>query len=166
MTTTYERLSEADEVLRRVVDIAPKTVIFDVEPLVAFWDTDQASLDEGIGSVLDGLRDVPSIEVVVFATNSLRRPGAITSGPTGAQVVYHAAARKPLRTKPYRALPQPGVVVGDQIATDGLLARRLGYAFLHYQPQLARMPRGPRAMKMLGRPLRLILFARGATSGH
>jgi len=38
MTTTYERLSEADEVLRRVVDIAPKTVIFDVEPLVAFWD--------------------------------------------------------------------------------------------------------------------------------
>ena len=160
MTTAYERLSDADEVLRRVADIAPKTVIFDVEPLVAFWDTDQASLDDGIGSTLAGLQDAPGIEVVVFATNSVRRPSAIASGRAGMRVLYYAAARKPLRTKPYRSLPRAGVVVGDQVATDGLLARRLGYTFLHYQPRLATMPRGPRAMRMLGRPLRPILFTR------
>jgi predicted HAD superfamily phosphohydrolase YqeG len=158
--TTYERLSEPDDVLRRVVDIAPRTVIFDVEPLVAFWDTDQASLDAGIGSTLERLRDVSAIEVIVFATNSVRRPSVIANGRPGTRVLYYAAARKPLRTKPYRSLPRDGVVVGDQVATDGLLARRLGYTFLHYEPPRATMSRGPRAMRMLGRPLRTILFTR------
>src|SRR5882757_10145392 len=95
MTTTYERLSDPAEVLRRVADIAPKTVIFDVEPLVAFWDTNQTSLDNGIEATLAGLQDVPGIEVVVFATNSLRRPGAIASSRAGTQVLYYASARKP-----------------------------------------------------------------------
>jgi hypothetical protein len=39
------------------------------------------------------------------------------------------------------------VVIGDQVATDGMLARRLGYTFLHYRPGLERVPViiGPRS---------------------
>jgi hypothetical protein len=42
-------------------------------------------------------------------------------------------------------------VIGDQVATDGLLARRLGYTFLHWSPQLADVPFRPRLMGLLGR---------------
>ena len=90
------------------------------------------------------------MRVVVFATNSARRPSAIPSLP-GVQVTYLASAGKPVRTAPYRALPRPGAVIGDQVATDGLLARRLGYTFLHWNPRLARVPLRPRLMGLLGR---------------
>ena len=66
-------------------------------------------------------------------------------------MTYLASAGKPLRTAPYRALPRPGAVIGDQVATDGLLARRLGYTFLHWSPQLVGVPLRPRLMGLLGR---------------
>jgi hypothetical protein len=59
--------------LNHIAKIAPRTVIFDVEPLVAFWDTDSAALERGIAQLLERLRDLTGIEVVVFATNSARR---------------------------------------------------------------------------------------------
>jgi hypothetical protein len=90
------------------------------------------------------------VQVVVFATNSDRRPSAMPSVP-GVRMVYLASAGKPLRTAPYRAFPRPGAVIGDQVATDGLLARRLGYTFLHWSPRLAGVPLGPRLMQLLGR---------------
>jgi hypothetical protein len=49
------------------------------EPLVAFWDTDTAALEHGIAQLLERLRDLIGIEVVVFATNSARRPTRITN---------------------------------------------------------------------------------------
>lgn len=112
-------------------------------PLVAFWDTDTATLDRGIASMLERRCDLPGVAVVVFATNSARRPTRPPNGHAHQQVRYLASAGKPLRTKPYRSLPRPGLVVGDQIRTDGLLARRFGYAFVHYQPHLHATPRGP-----------------------
>ena len=90
------------------------------------------------------------MRVVVFATNSARRPSAIPSLP-GVQVTYLASAGKPVRTAPYRALPRPGAVIGDQVATDGLLALRLGYTFLRWNPRLAGVPLRPRLMGLLGR---------------
>jgi hypothetical protein len=158
MTTSYERIDDPEQVLDHIAKLAPRTVIFDVEPLVAFWDTDTATLDRGIASLLNRLRDLTGVEVIVFATNSGRRPTRTPNGQAQQQVLYLASAGKPLRTKPYRSLPRPGLVVGDQVPTDGLLARCLGYGFVHYQPHLAGTPRGPRAMRMLGHPLRPILF--------
>ena len=58
----------------------------------------------------------------------------------------------------YREFPRPGVVVGDQIATGVVLARRLGYAFVYYRPQLARLLAGPWAMSQLGRIVRPLLY--------
>jgi len=52
------------------------------------------------------------------------------------------------------------VVIGDQVATDGILARRLGYAFVLFDPQLAGVPAGPRLMGAAGRLVRPLLFAR------
>ena len=85
--------------------------------------------------------------------SSPRTPPAASAIPSlpGVRVMYLASAGKPLRTAPYRALPRPGAVIGDQVATDGLLARRLGYTFLHWSPRLAGVPLRPRLMGLLGR---------------
>lgn len=54
------------------------------------------------------------------------------------------------------------MVIGDQLPTDGLLAYRLGYAFLHYAPHLASVPAGPRLMHGWGQFVRPLLFRRPA----
>jgi len=134
-----------------------RTMIFDVEPLVAWWDSSPESLDRGLTTVIEGLEEIPDVRVVVFATNSDRRPSTIPS-VTGVRVMYLASAGKPLRAAPYRALPRPGAVVGDQVATDGLLAYRLGYTFLHWSPPLTGVPPGPRLMQFLGRVAKPLFF--------
>jgi predicted HAD superfamily phosphohydrolase YqeG len=130
-----------------------------VEPLVAWWDSSRESLDQGIATIVSELNKAPDVRVVVFSTNSVRRPSAIPS-IRGVRLMYLASARKPLRTAPYRDLPRPGVVIGDQIATDGLLAHRLGYTFLHWSPRLTGVPLGPRLMHLLGRLAQPLFFAR------
>ena len=97
--------------------------------------------------------------MVCFATNSMRRPQAVPAC-AGARVVYLASADKPMRLAPYQGFPRPGAVVGDQIATDGLLARRLGYAFVDYSPPLGEIPAGPRLLGLLGRLIRPVAFSR------
>jgi len=89
-------------------------MIFDVEPLVAPWRGSQESLDQGIARILADARTVPSVRVVVFATNSARRPSSVPDCD-GLQVGYLASAEKPLRTAPYHDLPRPGAVAGDQL---------------------------------------------------
>ena len=150
MPAAYEQLTELDGVLARARELSLRTLIFDVEPLVAWWDTSQESLDQGVAAIVAELAQLPAVRVLVFATNSARKPSAVPS-VQGVRVMYVASAGKPLRTAPYRDLPRPGAVIGDQVATDGLLARRLGYTFLHWSPPLTGMPLRPRLMQLLGR---------------
>src|ERR1700758_3890296 len=147
--TGYERVFERQDLLRRVAELAAKTIVVDVEPRVAFWDTSQESLDEGLAAVLRPVAAIPGMEVVCFATNSARRPTAVPVAQ-GIRVMYLSSARKPMRIAPYRNFPRPGIVIGDQVATDGVLARRLGYTFLHYVPRLAGVPLGPRLLQRSG----------------
>jgi hypothetical protein len=158
----YERSAEPPDLLRRARELLPRTIILDVEPLVAYWDTGPEALDAGIAEILGEIGAGSRVSVVCFATNSDRRPSADcgTPGPGGPRVVYLASARKPFWTAPYRDFPRPGVVIGDQVATDGILARRLGYTFLHYCPDLTHAPAGPRLLYDLGRPLELLVFGR------
>jgi hypothetical protein len=158
MRSPYERHSELDEVLDRAGKLAVRTIVFDVEPLVSWWDNTQESLDWGVAMVVGKVATLPTVRALVFSTNSVRRPSALPAGGDIA-VSYFASAAKPLRTAPYRDLPRPGAVVGDQIPTDGLLARRLGYTFLHYQPPLDDIPLGPRVMHRLGRLALPLLFS-------
>ena len=159
MPAGYERLGELPGVLARARELSLRTVIFDVEPLVAWWDSGQQELDRGIAAVAGQLKELPGLRVVVFSTNSARRPSAIPVIP-GVRVIYLASAGKPLRLAPYRELPRPGAVIGDQVPTDGLLAWRLGFTFLHWDPELAGVPAGPRSMQLLGRLVRPLFRTR------
>jgi predicted HAD superfamily phosphohydrolase YqeG len=163
MRTRYERHGELDEVLARAGRLSVRTIIFDVEPLVSWWDNTQESLDWGVAMVVGKVAALPTVRALVFSTNSARRPSVLPVPATGdIAVSYLASAGKPLRTAPYRDLPRPGAVVGDQVPTDGLLARRLGYTFLHYSPRLDDIPLGPRVMHRLGRAALPLLFSRQA----
>jgi predicted HAD superfamily phosphohydrolase YqeG len=157
MRPAYAPVAGLREAVRLAWRLSARTVIFDVEPLVAHWDSGQEALDRGIAMVLGEVAPVPGVQVVCFATNSLRRPAGVPSH-AGVRVVYLAGARKPLWTAPYASFPRPGVVIGDQVATDGLLARRLGYAFLHYWPPGFRPPWGPRLLNYGGRAVRPFVF--------
>ena len=157
MRVGYERLAELDEVLHRARQLAVRTVIFDIEPLVAYWDSGQAALDQGVALIRGQIETVPSVQVLCFATNSVRRPSGLP-GDDGVRVIYLASAGKPLRLASYRSFPRPGMVIGDQIATDGILARRLGYVFVQCSPPLDRVPAGPRLMDRLRQLVRPPMF--------
>jgi hypothetical protein len=159
MRCRYESHTELDDVLDRARKLQVRTMIVDIEPLVSLWDNSQESLDRGLEVVVGMISTLPSVRVLVFATNSARRPSAVPSD-RDMEVIYLASAGKPLRTAPYRGLPQPGAVVGDQVPTDGLLARRLGFTFLHYQPRLGDVPLGPKLMHRLGQLALPFLFGR------
>jgi predicted HAD superfamily phosphohydrolase YqeG len=157
VTAGYERFATTGDVLQRVSELTPRTVIVDIEPFVAWWDSGQEPLDSGVATTVSQLGGLPGVSVLCFATNSARRPSRVPVG-AAAQVVYLASAGKPLQIAQYRSLPAPGVVIGDQVLTDGILARRLGYAFLHYCTEPADMPTGPRLLRACGRPLLPFLF--------
>jgi len=158
----YVRVTGLADLFAEARELSVRTMIFDVEPLVAPWRGSQESLDQGIARILGDVRTVPSVRAVVFATNSARRPSAVpVCGDL--QVSYLASAEKPLRTAPYRDLPRPGAVAGDQLPTDGILASRLGYTFLHYMPEPAGAPLGPALMHRWGKLVRPVLFRWPAT---
>ena len=159
MRTTYERVANLDEVLGCLRELQARTVVFDVEPLVALWGSGQTALDEGLALVASRVAMVPTLQVVCFSTNSARRPPELPHSDA-ARVVYLASAGKPMRITPYRGFPRPGVVVGDQVATDGILAWRLGYAFVQYHQRPDIVPAGPRLMGGLGRLVRPLVFSR------
>jgi predicted HAD superfamily phosphohydrolase YqeG len=153
----YANVTGPADLLTEARKLAVATIIVDVEPLVAFWNSDQRTLDQGIARVLGEIRTVASVRAVVFATNSARRPSVVPACE-GIQVRYLASARKPLHTAPYRDLPRPGAVAGDQVPTDGVLAYRLGFTFLHYVPDVTGVPSGPALMHRWGELVRPLLF--------
>jgi predicted HAD superfamily phosphohydrolase YqeG len=159
--SAYKAVADLRDAERHAAELAVRTVIIDVEPLVAYWDSGQHVLDVGLSRVLADLAgSVPGLRAVCFATNSARRPTALPAA-AGIDVSYVASARKPVHIAPYAALPRPGAVIGDQVPTDGLLARRLGFAFIHYIPAQEAVPPGPRLLHQGGRVLIPVLFRSG-----
>jgi predicted HAD superfamily phosphohydrolase YqeG len=156
MSPQYQQFADAGDLPRLAADFRARTLVIDIEPLVAAWDGVQDALDQGIDAMLDLVADTPGVQAVCFSTNSARRPSALKAVP-GVEVIYLVSARKPLVIAPYRRLPTPGVVVGDQVMTDGLLARRLGYSFLHYRPPEPG-PVGPRVLDTAGQLARPLIF--------
>jgi predicted HAD superfamily phosphohydrolase YqeG len=162
----YELITDERELPARIARLSARTVVVDIEPLVAHWRSTQRTLDEGVAAMLGQIQAVPGVRVVCFATNSARRPSVLPGSPA-ASVEYLVSARKPLRIAPYSRLPRPGVVIGDQVATDGVLAWRLGYAFLHYRPQPGGgTPLGPLLLSRCGELLRPLLFSPHGVSQH
>jgi len=158
----YARVTTEADLFAKARELSVRTIIFDVEPLVTYWHSGQKSLDQGVSRILGEVKAVPLVRVVVFATNSARRPTALPACD-GIQVRYLAHADKPLRTAPYHDLPRPGAVAGDQLPTDGILAYRLNFSFLHYMPRLTGVPLGPDLMHRWGELVRPVLFRRPAS---
>ena len=184
----------AEDVWTLIGGLGARTLVFDVEPLVALWATDTATLDAGVAETLrrieelgggaveaevagvvvaeaiaaeavaaeaqSGTAPADGLEVVLFATNSDRRPTGLPN-LAGVRVGYRASASKPRRIRGYRDLPRPGLVIGDQIATDGALAWRLGFDFVYYRPERDRIPFRPRLLHLIGAGLRPLLFRSG-----
>lgn len=150
MRNGYARVTTLEDALRIAGEHSAKTLIFDVEPFVAHWNSDQQALDKGLTHVVTEASAVPGVQLVCFATNSARRPTVSLAHP-GLRVVYLASAGKPFRIEPYHDFPVPGALIGDQVLTDGLLARRLGYFFVHVIPERAVVPRGPWLLNQGGR---------------
>ena len=48
MRAEYARVAGLDAALGRVRELSVRTVIFDVEPLIAYWDSGQDALDRGL----------------------------------------------------------------------------------------------------------------------
>lgn len=149
----------AEEVWALIGRLGARTLVFDVEPLVAVWATDTATLDAGVAETLGRVAGLGGggPEVLVFATNSDRWPTGLPGLPA-ARVGYRAMAAKPLRIKGFRDLPSPGLVIGDQMAADGALAWRLGFDFVYYQPARGRIPLRPRLLRLVGAGVRPLLF--------
>lgn len=159
MRAPYEHAASLRDVAQQAEKLSARTMILDIEPLVAYWDGERTELDQGIARVLGEVAGAPGLRVVCFSTNSSRRPSALPNLPH-VRVVYVASAGKPLRTAPYQSFPRPGVVIGDQVVTDGILARRLGYTFVQYGVPAGAVPLGPRLMGAWGQMLRPLLFRR------
>lgn len=156
--TPYYRVTNLDDAIRAIAELSARTAIVDVEPLVAYWNTGRPELRAGVTSTVERLA-ATGLQTLVFSTNSTRTLDVLPFAD-GLDVEYLATAGKPLRLRAYRSLPRPGVVLGDQVATDGVLARRLGFTFLHYCPDLGAIPPGPRLMRLLGRPIEALVFRR------
>ena len=77
MRSGYARVSTEADLFAKARELSVRTIIFDVEPLVAYWLSGQKSLDQGVTRILDEVKAVPSVRAVVFATNSARRPTAL-----------------------------------------------------------------------------------------
>jgi predicted HAD superfamily phosphohydrolase YqeG len=155
--TGYEHFADERELAGLVERLSARTLVIDIEPLVAYWHGNQEALDRGLRRVLGEVTGIRAVRVVCFATNSARHPSAELRSAQ-VRVAYLACARKPARTGPYLAFPRPGAVIGDQLLTDGVLARRLGYTFLHYCPSLAGAPVGTQLLSRSGRLLRPLFF--------
>ncbi|MGH3154960.1 MAG: hypothetical protein ACRDNF_00070 [Streptosporangiaceae bacterium] len=57
-------LAHPREVVAAVSGLAPRTVVVDVEPLIARWDTGQSALSEGVARFLGQIAAVPGLAVV------------------------------------------------------------------------------------------------------
>jgi hypothetical protein len=98
---TFERHAGLDDVLGRVARLPARTVIFDVEPLVARWDSGQDALDLGVGLVIGRMAAIPGLRVVCFATNSRRRPSVLPpAGTVLLDISNTGLIRRAARTEP------------------------------------------------------------------
>ncbi len=70
MRAVLEHATGLGDAVRRARELSARTVIFDVEPLVAYWDGGQGELDQGIARVFSEVSAFPALQVLCFATNS------------------------------------------------------------------------------------------------
>ena len=117
MTSDYVRVTGLADLFGKARELSVQTMIFDVEPLVAPWNSSQEALDQGIARILSDARTVPSVRAVVFSTNSARRPSALPAcdGVRAAHDQQLAPGRRPATVIPAAVTarcPAAGIAAG------------------------------------------------------
>jgi predicted HAD superfamily phosphohydrolase YqeG len=156
---TARRIADSpDRVIDFIAEFCPATVVADVQPLVAAWDSAAADVERSAASFAEKLAAAMprTLRLLVFATNS-RIPVPRELRAEKIDIIFVSAARKPWVTRYLAAAPRPIVVVGDQVITDGLLAVRLRAAFIHFTADGC-PPWWPRAQAIIGKPVVRIAF--------
>lgn len=132
--------------LATLTTLNPATLVLDVDPMVTPWNSPPELFAQRADELASMIRlAVPDISVIVFASNSPRYGLLPHEG-----INLISPAWKPWTTSYLRSAARPLVVVGDQILTDGLLARRAQGTFLHWQGG-GPTPLWPRLQKLLGK---------------
>jgi len=88
----YQRVAGLDAALRCVEELSARTAIFDIEPLVAYWDSGQEALERGVALLVMRACQLPEVQVVCFATNSARaarRPCLNARAPAPGRTAPH-----------------------------------------------------------------------------
>jgi predicted HAD superfamily phosphohydrolase YqeG len=124
--------------LERVVGICrrlePDVLVLDLEPLLLRWDAADEQLELSWARFLRLIRG-STVRMVLVVSSSRRELSLVTPRDLHVRVVRRA--RKPLVSRAtlglYGGAGRRGVVCGDVSLTDGLLAARLGYTFVHVE---------------------------------
>ncbi|MFI0406721.1 hypothetical protein [Actinomadura sp. 3N508] len=148
---------DAARIIGLVAELRIAGLVVDVEPFVTSWDVTRAEFAQRAVALQEAIaQGAPSVRELVFASNS-SRAGTLSIPARPPKTALEPNARKPWRIAYLGELPRPIAVIGDQVLTDGLLAWRLGAAFLHL-PTAVSAPWYPRAQAAGGRPLAHLFF--------
>lgn len=112
----------------------PETLILDAEPLLIAWDAPDGSWRLDLPALVDTVR-ASGVRSLLIVTNSRRTfPGL---DPSLANCFVTRAWKPWTSRRRLNLMPRGdrGVVCGDVSLTDGLLAARLGYTFVHLELQ-------------------------------
>jgi predicted HAD superfamily phosphohydrolase YqeG len=145
-------LDDVENLLTRTGDQV--TLIFDVDNTLVRQGAPTEEFIKVVNTVIDRFERHPSVGRVIALTNGAQRgvPRLVSRG------------NKPWTTR--RRLGLTGtdglVVVGDQVLTDGLLARRLGATFVHLVIDDSTEPPDQSRMRRQGRRLEPLLFKKGS----
>lgn len=156
----YWQVASLDAALEISRGLGARTVVHDVEPLVAAWRDGQQALDRGVADVLTRTTAVLGVVVVCFATNSARRPLGHPCLPGRAHGLSRLCEQAVPHRAPTAAFPRQRWSLAIRSPPTGVLARRLGYAFLHVVPGTACAPLGPRLLSRGGQAIPPLLFPR------
>ena len=152
-------VADRESVWPTIRALAPAALVIDVEPFVAAWRTDEATLARGLREQLAACEGLQGLHAVWFVTNSHREPREGLASEA-LSVGYISRARKPfLDLRRLHLSSDPVVVLGDQVLTDGLTAWRLGATFLQI-PLTEGASAGATAQALLGRLVGWLFFRR------
>jgi hypothetical protein len=149
---------DREAVLAALGALQPATLIVDVQPFVAPWSCSSDAIFPSVVALSQYFADAtPDLRTLVFSTNA-RPASRQLLQQARPQVTFVSGARKPWSTSYLVGAPQPILVLGDQIITDGLLAFRLRGYFLHWRT-CGHIPWWPRLQTVIGMPVAKLMFS-------
>ncbi|MER7245642.1 hypothetical protein [Kribbella sp. NPDC000426] len=134
----------------------PEVLVLDAEPLLIDWQVPDGHWHVSLADLVSRAR-AGGVRTLLVVTNSRRAFPGLDRALTGNLITR---AWKPWTSRRRLNLMHngaPGVVCGDVALTDGLLAVRLGYTFVHLQ--VADRPLYPRVQDRIGHWLTRRAFA-------